>query len=274
MASLVLLRNLVPGWLQRGTKAYDLAAGIPLVAFYVFFAHTKVSLLYQRILDFDPYRADFAALARICSSMGSLVVAFLFVAGVLLRPPPIARAAGWMPRLAAVAGTYLCVSLLLLPGIEATGPLLAISTALIFCGTLFTAYAVFYLGRSVSLVPEARRLVTGGPYRIVRHPLYLAEQTTIAGTLLQHLSLVAIFVFPVQLCFQFYRASCEERVLAKTFPEYGKLRGAHLAVHSRHLLTPVERVVHSSTYRGTDVIRLIASSISAQGRRLRPSREA
>lgn len=32
-----------------------------------------------------------------------------------------------------------------------------------------------FLGRSLSVMPEARRLVQDGPYGIVRHPLYLCE---------------------------------------------------------------------------------------------------
>ena len=34
-------------------------------------------------------------------------------------------------------------------------------------------------------MPEARRLVTGGPYALARHPLYTVEMVTICGTALQ-----------------------------------------------------------------------------------------
>jgi protein-S-isoprenylcysteine O-methyltransferase Ste14 len=35
-------------------------------------------------------------------------------------------------------------------------------------------YALMHLRSSLSIIPEVRRLVIGGPYRLVRHPLYAA----------------------------------------------------------------------------------------------------
>ena len=48
---------------------------------------------------------------------------------------------------------------------------------------------IFHLGRSFSIVPQARTLVRTGPYKFVRNPLYLAEEVALLGTLLQFYSL-------------------------------------------------------------------------------------
>ena len=51
----------------------------------------------------------------------------------------------------------------------------AIAGVLVIGGTAFGVWGLLYLRHSFSIIPEARRLVVGGPYRIVRHPLYFAE---------------------------------------------------------------------------------------------------
>jgi protein-S-isoprenylcysteine O-methyltransferase Ste14 len=56
-----------------------------------------------------------------------------------------------------------------------------VSTALIIIGSGLSVYIVFWLGRSFSLMPEARRLVTAGPYGFIRHPLYVAEEISLIG---------------------------------------------------------------------------------------------
>jgi protein-S-isoprenylcysteine O-methyltransferase Ste14 len=47
-----------------------------------------------------------------------------------------------------------------------------LSAGLIVVGHLLAVYALAWLGRSFSIMAEARRLVTDGPYAVVRHPLY------------------------------------------------------------------------------------------------------
>jgi protein-S-isoprenylcysteine O-methyltransferase Ste14 len=223
MASFPFFRRsfaLVPA-LRQGTKTRDLLAGTPLVLIYAFNANNKVRALIEAFATFDPAKFDFRKFLTVLSDVSVLSVALVFVVSVLMRPPAIARAPGIMPRIAAIAGTYLAVGLVLFSSITTTSvPVICLSLLLVFFGMSFAAWAVFYLGRSVSLIAEARRLVTGGPYRFVRHPLYLGEQVAIAGVMLQYLSPVAIFVFAVQIAFQLYRMSCEEKVLAATFPEY------------------------------------------------------
>ena len=90
----------------------------------------------------------------------------------------------------------------------------------IILGMIITLYSLSVLGRSVSIIPQARSLVQTGPYRIVRHPLYLGELIAILGIVLARFSLSAMTVFCLLTALQIYRAVQEERLLAGTFPEY------------------------------------------------------
>jgi protein-S-isoprenylcysteine O-methyltransferase Ste14 len=94
------------------------------------------------------------------------------------------------------------------------------STLLILTGVGFSIYAVLKLGRSLSMLPEARRLVTSGPYSIIRHPLYVSEGVALFGLTLQYLSPWAVALFVLQCMFQFARMHNEEVVLSRAFPEY------------------------------------------------------
>ena len=104
------------------------------------------------------------------------------------------------------------------------------STALILGGMTFAIYGLLWLGRSISIMSEARKLVIGGPYAIVRHPLYLGEQLAVIGVALQYMSPVALALLALQFSFQIYRMGFEEQVLSDTFPEYAdyKARTARL----------------------------------------------
>jgi protein-S-isoprenylcysteine O-methyltransferase Ste14 len=58
---------------------------------------------------------------------------------------------------------------------------LAAGDALAVAGCLWQLASVLVLGRCFGLLPEARGLVRRGPYRVVRHPVYLGEITALAG---------------------------------------------------------------------------------------------
>jgi protein-S-isoprenylcysteine O-methyltransferase Ste14 len=95
-----------------------------------------------------------------------------------------------------------------------------VSTLLVLFGSAAAVIALVRLGRSFSMMAEARRLVTSGPYRFVRHPLYLAEELAIIGISMQFFSLSSAFVLAVHIAFQLRRMYNEEAVLTETFPEY------------------------------------------------------
>ena len=111
-----------------------------------------------------------------------------------MRRIPQRAAPGLYPRFAAVAGTSLSVGFVLLPRQELSSALYLASLLMVIAGTGFAICAVLVLGRSISILPEARQLVTRGPYALVRHPLYLGEIVALAGVALQYLSAEALLL--------------------------------------------------------------------------------
>ncbi len=159
-----------------------------------------------------------------CVSVGSRVSVILFLGLMailfIVRDEPIRKAAGMAPRLAAIAGTFLMSALTFFPRADLGLTQLIGATLVVLIGTSLSAIVLFRLGRSFSLMAEARRLVTTGPYAIVRHPLYLSEEIAIVGTLLQFLSPYTILVFVIHLGIQIQRMKNEEKVLQMAFPDY------------------------------------------------------
>lgn len=171
-----------------------------------------ISFRIREAIDFWPL----ALLSQLCGVVFMAMVLYF----TITRLPPRDTASGFMPRLAAIAGTYAMMLLVVLPP-EAIGPVQrVVSTILIILGTTLSASCLFQLGKSFSIMAVSRELKTHGSYSIVRHPLYGAEVVMILGIILSHGSLLAFGVGAVWLLLQVRRAQFEESVLRKTFPEY------------------------------------------------------
>jgi protein-S-isoprenylcysteine O-methyltransferase Ste14 len=67
-------------------------------------------------------------------------------------------------------------------------------------------------------------LVIRGPYRLVRHPVYLGELISILGMVVATLSPALFGLFLATIALQYWRTINEERALAEVFPEYGEYR--------------------------------------------------
>jgi protein-S-isoprenylcysteine O-methyltransferase Ste14 len=101
------------------------------------------------------------------------------------------------------------------------GAVLVAGDLMLGAGLLFAIASVAFLGRCFGVLPDVRGLVTRGPYRLVRHPLYLGELTASLGIVLGAQRWAPAFgAWLVCLSLQLVRTKYEERSLRAEFPEY------------------------------------------------------
>ena len=225
-ARAVLTRErLFPLWRTfQATKAYDVLAAAPLILWYGSSAGHLIPALAARLESADVNALGFTFVVSVLAQTAGIALILLALVFLLLRGPAKAKAKGVMPRITAIAGTYLGVAVVWLPAHPAGLTLSLLSLLLMLGGVGFASFALLHLGRSFSLMAEARRLVTNGPYGIIRHPLYLGEAVSMLGLTLQYLSPLAFGIMALQFFFQFERMKNEERVLTSLFPEYEPYR--------------------------------------------------
>lgn len=150
------------------------------------------------------------------------VIAFISISLILflVRRRAVAKAPGFYVRLVAFIGAFLMLMVpLISQPIQHRGILLA-GTLLAFIGNTLSVIALYSLGRSFSIMAEARQLVTKGTYRFCRHPLYLSEGIAVIGVVIQYLSLPAVVIFIVFVTLQYGRMREEEKILEAVFPDY------------------------------------------------------
>jgi protein-S-isoprenylcysteine O-methyltransferase Ste14 len=161
-----------------------------------------------------------------------LIQELLIAISFLVRGRARALAPGWASRLVAYANSFLVMVFILIaarlqpewlrptpqPGVRTAGAILWLA------GAVLCLWPLWYLRRSFSLEPEARTLVTSGPYRLARHPIYTVYLLINTGILLRHLTLPLALVLALWVALLLVRVRYEEGVLASTFPEYPEYR--------------------------------------------------
>jgi len=202
-------------------RAYDLLMRLPIVTYTVCFLVIELRSM-RAFIDARPYGATFDWEFALSGGARGSVILFLALLAVfhLVRARPTMKSKGLTPRASALAGLTLANLVFLFPRAPDSGALHLASLVLVLGGNYFCMVALLKLGRSLSIMPEARRLVTDGPYRYVRHPLYLAEAVVLLGIFLQFRSLPVALIVVAVLGFQFLRMHYEEGVLRAAFPEY------------------------------------------------------
>jgi protein-S-isoprenylcysteine O-methyltransferase Ste14 len=153
----------------------------------------------------------------------SLLVFVTVVALFIFRLPR--KSGDRRARVIAVAffGTFAILMAGLLP--DTSPGLYPASTILIAVGLGITFWGLLYLRWSFSIMPEARRLVTGGPYSWSRNPVYIGEFLAAIGIALPHAGWASVYLLAALALAQYLRILWEERVLAREFKEeYGAYR--------------------------------------------------
>lgn len=118
----------------------------------------------------------------------------------------------------AFSGTFAAIAASFLPGGTRRDALLPVADVLATLGLAYSVWGLAYLRRSFSIIPEARRLVSGGPYGVSRHPVYLGEVVTAIGVNLATAGWLSALAVAYFIACELLRIRWEERVLERAFP--------------------------------------------------------
>ncbi|MGX7894994.1 methyltransferase family protein [Tsuneonella sp. HG222] len=153
------------------------------------------------------------ALALVCSELLAVIL-------ILIRKPG-EMAASPFQTLIAFAGTAL--PLFATPGDTAFLPVW-LSSVLMVSGLLINISAKLALNRSYGLIAANRGIKRGGPYRLVRHPMYLGYFVTQISFLLSAFSYQLLALYALAWIFQILRIFSEEALLMEdpAYREFAK----------------------------------------------------
>ena len=184
----------------------------------------------------DVFRLDHGApagAAGVLRSAGIVLVLAFYALAIwcyLRRGPAVATSDSVTAHVAAIAATWLPIAVPWEPGAPPGEGRQALSDVLLICGTAWAAWSLRYLGRNVSVLAQARDVVARGPYRWVRHPLYVGEIVSSLGLAIAVNSYAAVALWLVLCGLQAYRAVREEQVLLQALPAYRDYRSRTAAL--------------------------------------------
>jgi protein-S-isoprenylcysteine O-methyltransferase Ste14 len=126
-----------------------------------------------------------------------------------------------LPGLLILIAVFLLVHVLKISGLSVHNlAIQALGTALLLSGLGLAVWARVYLGRNWGMPMTQKNepeLVTSGPYRFVRHPIYSGLLLAMLGTSLAT-TLFLLVVLCVMGVYFIYSAKVEEGLLSATFP--------------------------------------------------------
>ncbi|HEX6029788.1 MAG TPA: isoprenylcysteine carboxylmethyltransferase family protein [Tepidiformaceae bacterium] len=193
MAQATLSATTTSPWRRRLSMVQD--ALLVVVSALFFYAHAR------NAIDGRLTSVGFAV------EQGLLVVMFLtrrrsFATST--RPFDwVVAAGGWLP-------------LLMRPADSPTTWAALMGSSLQILGLVGTCTAFLYLGKSFGVVAANRGLKVSGPYRFVRHPIYLTHTITAMGFVLANFTPINLGILVALTACQVLRLKAEERILTET----------------------------------------------------------
>lgn len=196
----------------------DLAERAVVLFLFVIFAVRMLPQLVQLIQAQVTYPELVIALAEVNAQALLLVISeVLSVVLILARrrsPSLSSHPFDW-----ALCFTAVSLPLLVAPAPAGTLVPAPAATALMLVGLALQIAAKVALWRSFGIVPANRGVKTGGPYRLLRHPMYAGYMVTHVGFLLGFPSLQNTLLYGAAFAVQVGRLIREEAVLTKD-PDY------------------------------------------------------
>jgi protein-S-isoprenylcysteine O-methyltransferase Ste14 len=147
-----------------------------------------------------------------------------FAGLTVFRSAPVVRG----PRLSGVALVALAsaAAVMVAPAAAAGASVaqIVVSGGLSLASLGLAGASLSRLGRCFGVLPDARGMVTSGPYRFVRHPLYLGELGAVAAVTVAAPGMHNAVALAALTLAQIGRARLEERTLVRAFPAYADYR--------------------------------------------------
>jgi protein-S-isoprenylcysteine O-methyltransferase Ste14 len=144
----------------------------------------------------------------------------LLVTLYIIRSAAKSTTRSFITKTIAVFATFLPFAIPLLSRPSDNPNVLLLASMVTIFGIAIAIYSLSTLGRSFSIIPQARKVVQTGPYKLVRHPVYLGELISIFGVVLARPSTIAMAIYCLLTALLIYRALQEEKLLVGIFPEY------------------------------------------------------
>jgi protein-S-isoprenylcysteine O-methyltransferase Ste14 len=146
------------------------------------------------------------------TGLGATILEFTVAVFFVIRRPAFSTSSSPLAWIATTVATFGVLAGR--PGAEPLWGLEPVYAGLQLIGVALALVSIAALGRSFGLVAANRGIKTGGPYALVRHPLYAAYFVTQLGYMLESPTARNIAILVTVITFQLVRVHTEEQCLS------------------------------------------------------------